>query len=203
MTKLRSSAFGWKSVWMDLAEESQGQFDEGPNGVRVRLPLEQTPWTVTIKMNEHGLPPKPREQTLIAVPFKAERHFSFAIHNKTWLEEIAKPFGLQDIEIGDTQFDAEYIVQGNDPVLVKELLADELKDLIAEQGAVRLAIHNDTPRLAQHGTVPGGVSVLTLTENTAINSFERLSALKELARATLYELVRIKAASKVDPGFII
>ncbi len=90
MTKLRSSVFGWKSVWMDVAEETNGEFDEGPNGVRVRVPLAQTPWTVTIKLSQNGLPPVPKNQTVIAVPFKAQKHFSFNIHNKTWLEGVGQ-----------------------------------------------------------------------------------------------------------------
>jgi hypothetical protein len=200
MANLRSSVFGWKSVWMDLAEETNGQFAEGPHGTTVRVPMEQTPWTVTIKLIEHG----PKKQTVIAVPFKADKDFSFAVHNKTWIEEVAKPFGLQDIEIGDQQFDAEYIIKGNNVELVKELLtADGLKDLIWDQKHVRLAIHKDTAQLAQYGSVPAGIHVLSLVEDSAINSFERLAGLRELLRATLYELNRIGVAAKANPGFVI
>lgn len=204
MTKLRSSVFGWKSVWMDLAEETNGEFADGPTGVTCRVPLKETPWTLTIKMNEHSLPPAPKRQTIIAAPYRAQGNFSFALHNKTWYEEAAKPFGLQDIEIGVPDFDAEYIIQGSDPELVRQLLGSStLRQMIQDQKHVRLAVYKDSAHLSQFGSVPAGIHVLEFREDAEINSFERLAGLGELLSATLEQLCRIGVAAKANPGFVI
>ncbi len=126
------------------------------------------------------------------------------MHNKTWFEEAAKPFGLQDIIVGDEAFDAEYIIQGSDTALVQELLSEpSLRQLIQGQPKVRLSIYKDKGQLSRFGSVPVGVHVLTYTEEEAINSFERLSGLGDLMNAVLDGLFRIGVAQKVNPNFVI
>lgn len=198
--KLRSSVFGWKSVWMELADEAKGEFIDGPHVVTVRVPVPDKPWTITFKMHEHGIGKGAKQQTIVSVPYKAARDFGFAIRNKNWIEEAAKAFGLQDIVVGDEEFDPEYIIQGNDEKLVRSLFSSQpLKDQIVAQKAVRINVNKDASQLAPFGNVPAGVHVLAFTEEGAINSFDRLTSIYKLLVATLDEMCRIGATSHTDP----
>ena len=198
--KLRSSVFGWKSVWMELADEHGGEFIDGKD-TTMRIPLKECPWTLTFRHHETGLS---HPHTSVAAPYKAARDFAFALHNKTWIEEAAKPFGLQDIVVGHHPFDSEFIIKGTDASLVRDLFdAVHLREKIMMQKAIRIAVHKDSHQLTQYGTVPAGVHVLSFHEHGAINSFERLSSICDLMRAVLHELCEIGAAHPKQPAFIV
>jgi hypothetical protein len=196
MPNLRSSVYGWKSVWMDLADEAKGEFQEDGSVARVRVPM--TPWTVSFEMNSKG-----KNHSRILLPFVSKSDFEFEIYNRSWVADAQKKFGLQDIVVGFEQFDHDFIIKGNDEGKVKKLYSSEtLREMIQLQKAVRLSIHKDGA-LKQYGNVPNGVHVLVFEEDDAINSFDRLISLLELFRATMTQLCEMGVASTSDPNFQI
>lgn len=199
--KLRSSVFGWKSVWMELADEFGGEFTDG-NIVTMRIPVEQSPWTLTFKHQESGL--SHQQTTSVSAPYKSAKDFAFALHNKTWIEEAAKHFGLQDIVVGHEPFDTEFIIKGSDEELVRELFeAEHLRQHILLQKAVSLAIHKETADLSKYGSVPAGVHILSFHEQGAINSFDRLSGIYKMMSMLLHELCEIGIAHPKQPAFTV
>lgn len=202
--QLRSSVFGWKSVWMELAEETKGEFIDKTQVVIVRVPVAQRNWTITFMMHENGFGGHSKQQTVVALPFFSDSDFVFAIHNKNWLEETLKNFGWQDIVIGDPHFDPDYIIQGNDERMVKKLLqSEQIKDLIKEQKTLRLRINAHPSQLNHFGHVPSLVHILSFQEEGSINSFERLRQIYNLMITTAEELCRLGVARPDDPGFVI
>ena len=199
MPNLRSSVYGWKSVWMELAEEVKGEFiDSTTAPVKVRLPM--APWTVTMEMHES----KTKKQTRILLPFRYKTDFAFAIHNRNWVEDAQKAFGLQDIIVGFADFDRDFIIQGSEERTVKTLFANEtLRDQITLQREVRLALYRDKNALKQLGKIPPGVHVLAFEEDHAINSFDRLISLLEMIRTTMAQLCELGIATQQDPDFVI
>ncbi|CAN5607580.1 hypothetical protein BH10CYA1_BH10CYA1_12130 [soil metagenome] len=196
MPNLRSSVYGWKSVWMDLADEAKGEFLEDNSVARVRVPM--TPWTVTFEMHSKG-----KNHSKILLPFEAKTDFEFEIYNRSWVADAQKKFGLQDIVVGYEDFDRDFIIKGNDESKVKKLYASEtLREMIQLQKAVRLGIQTKGS-LKQFGHVPAGVNVLAFEEDDAINSFDRLISLLELMRASMTQLCEMGVASAADPRFQI
>jgi hypothetical protein len=193
MPNLRSSVYGWKSVWMDLADEAKGDFVEEHSVARVRVPM--TPWTVTFEMNSKG-----KDHSRILLPFNSKSDFAFEIYNRSWIADAQKKFGLQDIIVGYEDFDRDFIIKGTDEGKVKKLFAAEnLREMIQLQKAVRLAIHKDGA-LKAYGKVPSGVHILAFEEDEAVNSFDRLISLLELMRASMTQLCEmgVAATSEVD-----
>ena len=136
---LRSSVFGWKSVWMDLAEEMNGEFTESTYLTTAKLPLPTKPWTVQLKMHSHPIGKSIQETTVITLPYAPLQEFKLAVHNSSPIEEVAKIFGLQDVLVGDLVFDKAFIIQGNDSALLRELFADaNLRRLILNQKYVQI-----------------------------------------------------------------
>ncbi|MBS1956827.1 MAG: hypothetical protein JST89_21740 [Cyanobacteria bacterium SZAS-4] len=196
MPNLRSSVYGWKSVWMDLADEAKGDFLEENNVARVRVPM--TPWTVTFEMHSKG-----KNHSKILLPFEAKTDFEFEIYNRNWVADAQKKFGLQDIIVGYEDFDRDFIIKGNDESKVKKLYSSEtLREMIQLQKAVRLGIQTKGA-LKQYGQVPPGIHVLAFEEDDAINSFDRLISLLELFRASMTQLCEMGVASTADPRFQI
>jgi hypothetical protein len=194
--KLRSSVFGWKSVWMDLADEMQGEFTDGTYVVSARLPLATKPWVAYMKMHSNPIGKSIAETTVIAVPYIPEHEFKLAVHNSSPIEEVAKIFGLQDIAIGEPTFDKEFIIQGSNEQLLKELFADApLRGLYLGQKSVNVSIVDHQHKLFGI-TPPRGVNVLTFAEKGAINSFERLTSVLELLTRTIERLAHLEVAAR-------
>lgn len=200
--KLRSSVYGWRSVWMEFAEEKAGDVVDEQKAFTMRVPAKEKPWTVTFTMNPRGTGASASDFTTVALPYKAKGAFSFAIFNRNWIQEAGKVFGVQDIEVGDADFDRDYIIKGSDEKAVKRLFGNErLKELIRMQKSVHLSIHDEPAELKPYGTVPPGVNILAFRDNEAINSFERLGEIHELMVVCLDQLVEIDRASNSDPHF--
>lgn len=200
--KLRSSVYGWKSVWMEFAEERSGSFDEGSNVFVMRVPVQGKPFTITFNMRPKGHKGAVADTTTAFLPYKAKGAFSFALHNRSWIEDASKIFGAQDIEVGDQQFDHDYIIKGSDKDQVARLFGNEkLKELITEQKSLKLSIHDEPKELAEHGNVPPGIHVLAFNDTEAINSFDRLNQVYDLMVELAEQLITIDAASAQDPNF--
>jgi hypothetical protein len=203
MKLLRSSVYGWKSVWMDLTDEMNGEFEDGTYAVKAKLPLAGTPLSLVLQMHTHPMGQAISETTVLAVPFNFESEFLFAVHDSSAVEEVAKIMGLQDIVVGDAEFDKTYIIQGSDPRMVQQLFADSnLKARIRGQKSVNLSIADS--RHKHFGiTPPKGVGVLTFVEKGAVNSFERLTSLVELMTFTLERLQTLGVAAQDAPAYEI
>jgi hypothetical protein len=199
--KLRSSVFGWKSVWMELAEEWQGEFIDDNSLVTLRLPHTKNPWKVTFQLHAHGKPVG--DTTVIAVPFVARHPFKFAIRHTNSMEELAKVFGMQDIVVGDPEFDKDYIIQGNHPEHVIDFFSNTgIKDLIKQQSSINLSIMDS--RNKQYGIAPPShENVLLFVEKGTINSFDRNSSLYELMHQTLDHLHTIGVAAFDKPSYVV
>jgi hypothetical protein len=196
MPNLRSSVYGWKSVWMDLADEVKGDFIEETNGAKVRVPM--NPWTVTFETNTKGKP-----HSRILLPYDSKADFAFEIYNRNWIADAQKKFGLQDIIVGYEDFDRDFIIKGNEENKVKKLFSSEpLREMIQLQKAVRLSIHKNGA-LKAFGKVPAGVNILAFDEDDELNSFDRLVSLLELMRAIMSQLCELGVATNKDPNFQI
>jgi hypothetical protein len=203
MKLLRSSVYGWKSVWMDLTDELNGEFEDGTYAVKAKLPLAGTPLSLAMQMHTHPMGQAISETTVLAVPFNFENQFQFAVHNSSAVEEVAKILGLQDIVVGDAEFDKTYIIQGSDPRMVQKLFADsDFKMKIQEQKSVNLSIVDGHHK--QFGiTPPQGVGVLVFVEKGTVNSFERLTTLVELMAFTVKRLQTLGVAAQDAPSYEI
>ncbi|MDR3616128.1 MAG: hypothetical protein P4L53_21395 [Candidatus Obscuribacterales bacterium] len=203
MKLLRSSVYGWKSVWMDLTDEMNGEFEDGTYAVKAKLPLAGTPLSLFMQMHTHPMGQAISETTVLALPFNFENEFQFAVHNSSAVEEVAKILGLQDIVVGDADFDKTYIIQGSDPRLVQKLFSDStFKMKIQEQKSCNLSIVDSHHK--QFGIMPPkGVGVLTFVEKGAVNSFERLTSLVELMALTHKHLQTLGVAAEAAPEYEI
>jgi hypothetical protein len=106
---------------------------------------------------------------------------------------------MQDIQVGDPEFDEAFIIQGNDEAKVRALSASPpIRHLIQAQPQIWLAVKDSEgwfgPRF------PEDVDELQFQVVGVIVDVERLKALFDLFAAVLDQLCRIGSAYKTSPG---
>jgi hypothetical protein len=110
---------------------------------------------------------------------------------------------MQDIVIGDPEFDKDYIIQGNHPEHVIDFFNNtNVKDLIKQQSSINLSIMDS--RNHQYGIAPPShENVLLFVEKGTINSFDRNSSLFELMHHVMDHLHSLGVASFDQPGYVV
>jgi hypothetical protein len=77
--------------------------------------------------------------------------FKFAIHHETFVDEIGKFFGMQDVELGYEEFDRKVVVKTNDADSARLLFNDPRdRSYFTELDDYSFGIHH--PREAAEGT---------------------------------------------------
>jgi hypothetical protein len=106
---------------------------------------------------------------------------------------------MQDIEVGDPEFDEAFIVKGTDEFKVRELFADpEVRSLLLAQPEVRLEVKDSEGWFGQ--SFPVDVDELHFQVHGVIKEMDRLKALFDLFAAVLDRLCRIGSAAEREPG---
>jgi hypothetical protein len=105
---------------------------------------------------------------------------------------------MQDIEVGDPEFDEAFIIKGNDEDRVGDLFANpKIRQLIQAQPKICLEVNDREgwfgPRFPEY------VDALHFEVQGVIKDVERLKALFDLFAAVLHQLCRIGSAYKQHP----
>jgi hypothetical protein len=114
---------------------------------------------------------------------------------------IGKLFGMQDIEVGDTSFDRDFVVKGSDTDRVKSLMGGEagiaLRERLGRLPGICLGVSDDGREATAFGSdgasePPVGSDVVYTVMSGA--GSEELVALHALVQETLRGLYRIGSA---------
>jgi hypothetical protein len=133
-------------TWQRFAEQFGAEL-EGTGGAlfpRPRVLVRSGRWTFELDVRWSGEYAKTRMRTAFENPGR----FRFALSPEGLFSRIGKLLGMEDIEIGDSEFDGAFVVKSNQPERVRELLADgELRRLLYEQPDFEMLVR-DTDRFA-------------------------------------------------------
>jgi hypothetical protein len=64
------------------------------------------------------------ESTMLRSQLKSIGDFRFAIHNESFIDEVGKFFGMQDVVIGYPEFDKKVLIKANDETKVRPLFSE-------------------------------------------------------------------------------
>jgi hypothetical protein len=102
---------------------------------------------------------------------------------------------MQDIEIGDFEFDEAFIIKGNDADRVRVLFSDpKIRQMIQDQPKIRLEVKDSEGCFGPK--FPEDVDELRFQVVGVIKDVERLKALFDLFAAILNQLCKIGSAYK-------
>ena len=188
-----------EEIWRKLSAEIAGSFVKGGFARPDRVDATHGEWTVTLDTYTVPVGKAYVTFTRMRAPYANPDGFRFTIYRKSIFTGLGKFFGMQDIEVGDSLFDEDFVVQSTDEAKIRILLsAPKLRELISAQKDINFGVKDDE---GWFGTkFPDGVDELHFVQTGIIKDAERLKLLYELFAETLDELCRIGAASQRPAG---
>lgn len=184
--KLHSNIYGWEYVWEEFAEEKggkvvkDGQGDEG-NIVALHIPLANTDTVISIANAAAG--------TSMAFSYEPSNDFTMRIFADSPIHKLEKVFGLQDLKIGDREFDSKYVIQSNHPNIVEQLVAsDELRKAIILENVAELRTVSPSVGFDKRWYVPPTHNVLLCQQHVFLDKFDQLDCIYKILTQLLSAL---------------
>jgi hypothetical protein len=188
-------------IWQQFAASVSGNFTEGGfwNGGKVEATHGQ--WTVTLDTYTVSTGKSSITYTRMRAPYVNPDGFQFNIYRRGIFSNIGKKLGMQDVTVGDPQFDEDFIIKGNDEAKLRRLFADEkIRELIDAQPDINFSVRDDEEKFWGGRNFPPGVDELYFQVTGVIKDVDRLKLLYDLFSETLDELCRMGSAYENNPG---
>ena len=198
------SAFGPSKdeIWTQIATDIGGEFIEGGFWGKDVLIYKHGEWQILLDTyttsTSTGQVSTTYTYTRMRAPFVNKDGLCFEISREGFFSSIGKFFGRRDIEIGDSFFDEQFEIKGNNPEKIKLLLADaRIRKLCEKQPNIHFKIKDDEGWFG--ADFPEGVDELYFECSGVIKKTELLKSLFALFALTLERLVQIDSAYENDP----
>jgi hypothetical protein len=186
-------------VWQQLSQEIGAEFVEGEFWKGGKVQAQVGPWKVTLDSYTDSSTDHSVHYTRMRAPYVNPEGFRFTIYRKGFFSDLGKLLGMQDIEIGDPEFNEAFIIKGNDEGKVRDLFADpKIRRMIQDQPKIRLEVKDSEGWFGPK--FPEDVDELHFEVLGVIKDVERLKAMFELFAAVLDQLYRIGSANKEEAG---
>ena len=180
-----------KEIWKQVSAEIGARYVEGSFWKGDKVTARHGDWTIIL--DKYFCAASKLTYTRVRAAFVNPDDFRFTIYRRGLFSDIAKWFGMQDVEIGEAAFDRMFIIKGNDESRLRSLFTRKrIRELISQQPRIHLtaqkkkAGRNDTV-FATHELRFHAVGV--------IKDMGRLKLLFELFSEVLDQLSRMAAAN--------
>jgi hypothetical protein len=188
-----------KEIWRQLSAETQAQFVEGGFLKSDKVQATHGQWIVTLDKYVVSTGKVTVVYTRMRAPYVNPDGFRFRVYRHGVFSDLGKLFGMQDVEVGQPEFDRDFIIKGNDEGKLRQLFANpKIRELISGQKDLNFSVKDDEGWFGP--AFPEGVDELAFLVVGIIKDIERLKHLYELFAETLDELCRIGSAYQSDPG---
>ncbi len=191
-----------EEVWTKLSEEIEADFVDGGFLKGDKIVAKVQEWVITLDTYTVSTGKTSTTYTRMRAPYVNKDGFRFKIYRKGFLSNIGKLFGLQDIEVGFSEFDGEFIIKGNNTEKLSSLFSNpKLRELIQAQRDISLEVKDDE---GWFGTeFPEGVDELYFQVHGVLKDTERLKNLYYLFAVVLNQLCVIGSAYEEDPNIVL
>jgi hypothetical protein len=185
-------------IWSQLSQEIGADYEEGGFFKEGKVVLSHKQWDITLDTYTVHTGKSTIIYTRMRAPYVNRDGFRFNIYRKSVFSGIGKLFGVKDIEIGDSFFDDEFIIQGEPEHLVSRLLSNGMiRQLIQSQPNIHFQVKDDEGLFRKN--FPEGVDELYFEVVGVIKDKERLKNLFDLFSLVLDELCRLGSAYEDEP----
>jgi hypothetical protein len=195
---------GWScpskdEVWRKLSQEIGAEFIEGGFWRGNKVQAHVGPWTITLDDFIDESECSHVTYTRMRAPYINPEGFRFTIYRKSLFSDLSKLMGMQDIEVGDPEFDEAFIINGNDEDRVRQLFsACKIRQMIHSLPDIRLTVKDSEGWFGPK--FPENVDELHFQVLGVIKDVDRLKALFDLFAAVLDRLCKIGSAYKQEAG---
>ena len=187
-----------KEIWRSLSEQIGSEFKEGGFFSDDKVGAHVKDWTLTLDTYTVSTGKSSVTYTRMRAPYVNKDGFRFKIYRKGIFSDIGKFFGGQDIEIGFSEFDEDFIIKGNDEQKLRTLFANnKIRELIDLQPNICLEVKDDEGWFST--SFPEGVDELYFSVAGVIKDIELLKALFDLYGEVLNQMCIMGSAYEDDP----
>ena len=181
-------------VWRQLSDEIGAKYHEGDFWNRTRIELTRDDWTIIL--DTYFSAADKHEYTRLQAIFHNPDDFRFTVYRHGLFSDIAKWFGMQDVEVGHEKFDRDFIIQGTDESKLKMLFSNaKLRELVAAQPNIYFALQPESEK--SNTAKPGDLDKLCFTAVGVIKDLDQLRQLFDLLTETLDQLSKIVSNDSV------
>jgi hypothetical protein len=189
---------GKDEIWAQLAREIDAEFVNGGFWGKTVVRAKHKQWTVTLDTYTVSTGKSSTTYTRMRAPYVNPDGFQFTLYRAGIFTGLGRMLGMQDIDIGEPEFDRDFVCKSNHPAQVIRLLGNPLlRELIRKQPEIYLHVQDDEGWFGE--TFPDGVDELRFQVLGVIKDVERLKALYLLFAETLNTLCHIGSAYEDDP----
>jgi hypothetical protein len=191
-----------EEIWRQLASEIGAQYVDGGFWKGDKVQAQHGQWTITLDTytvsHSDGKTSSSTTYTRIRAPYVNKDGFRFTIYRQGFFSDLGKMLGMQDVEVGYSEFDEAFIIKGNDEQKLRALFANsKIRQLLEMQSAVHLTVKEDEGWFSTK--FPEGVDELYFSVMGVIKDIERLKSLYFLFAEILNHLCHIGSAYEDDP----
>jgi len=191
-----------EEVWTQLAQNVEGRFVDGGLFSGDAVQARAGDWIITLDTYTQSTGNSSTTYTRMQAPYVNPKGVRFKIYRAGLFSGVGKRMGMQDIEVGDHDFDKDFIIKGNSERSVRRLFANsKIRGLIAQQPRVSLSVRDDEGWFA--ATFPDGVDELYFTAVGVIKHPAQLRSLFELFSEVLNQLCHEGKAYEDDIDLLI
>ncbi len=187
-----------EEVWKDLCQHPSFELIKGETPAQDHVIAKVDNWTITLDIHSIHTQHDKIDFTRLRAPYVNKDGFRFKIYRGSFFDEVSKLFGLQDIKIGHSEIDSQFIVQSNNEEKVKKLFADPnlQQDLLAVPN-VFFEVRDDEGFHKEQFT--DGVDELYFLSEGIITDEKKLRMLYDMFATTLHRLCHLGSAYEDDP----
>ena len=187
-----------EEIWSQLSREIGADYQEGGFFKEGKVVLSHREWEITLDTYTVHVDKVTIVYTRMRAPYVNRDGFRFNIYRKSAFSWLGKLFGVEDIEVGESFFDEEFIIQGEPEILVRSLLNNSrIRQLIQDQKDIHFQVKDDDGWFKSR--FPEGVDELYFEVADIIKDKQRLKNLLDLFTLVLDELCRLGSAYETDP----
>ncbi len=188
-----------EEIWAQLSREIGAEYQKGRLLKSRKVVLSHRQWKIILDTYTVHSGNASITYTRMRAPYVNKDGFHFHIYKKNVFSWIGKLIDVQDIEIGDSYFDEEFIIQGKPEDMVMRLFANmKIRKLIKNEPNIHFQVKDNE---GLFGTkFPEGVDELYFQTLGVIKDKQRLKELFDLFAEVLEELCRLGSAYENEPG---
>lgn len=187
-------------MWERLSQDLGGEFEDRKGWRYDKIKVQDGEWTITIDLHSHAGYRSESLFTRIRVPFVNEEGLAFKIFPQGLLDALGAKLGVQDIQVGDEEFDRTFMIQGSDEDRVRKLLSDpELRNKILAEPRIQLTLRDSGDWFSEE--FPDGVDELVLEVEKEVTDAERLKRLYSIVADFLHHLCHRSSVYEPHPDW--
>jgi hypothetical protein len=183
-------------IWRRLCAEIDADYIQGGSWWKGdKVEAVHGEWTVTLDTLAAS---RTLYYTRLRAPYVNPDRFRFTIYRRGRFSDIAKWFGMQDVEVGHPEFDRDFVIKGNDKEKLRALFDNaKLRELITAQPQVYFTVQDDEGMFGVD--FPPDTDELCFYVLGIVKDVERLKLFFGLFAETLDQLCRIGSAEEEAP----